>query len=258
MALDIADTLEPRSNGTKRSRTEYEADTSNGNSHSVHEVQTPDTLRSRCPTPDVSLHYFEDDCHEEYEFIRVPKKRDYDIFRVAHREPADRDQAELPLTATKPSGAQVTMWAKLDTGADVNTINLSTLEALLGEALAHKRMRTMTARQFDLIGDNHFDAKHSVDLDFVAGKSKKAFHKVNFIVIPDNAETADTDGVPNVLLGLPFLQESHMLMIDVEYCCDAEEGLPVIAKKAEEESANSFGGILPVKLKPQQGFVRPR
>ncbi|KAK3112793.1 hypothetical protein LTR53_010563 [Teratosphaeriaceae sp. CCFEE 6253] len=115
----------------------------------------------------------------------------------------------------------------------------------------------MTEEQFNMIGDTHFDANHSVDLDFVAGVSKKLFSKVNFIVIPDNAATANTDGVPNVLLGLSFLQQESMLMIDVEYCHGAEEGLPVIAGKPTDESEGALGILPIVKLKPVKGTVRP-
>ncbi|KAK5682523.1 hypothetical protein LTS10_005651 [Elasticomyces elasticus] len=248
--IEKAQTLAVPSKGIKRSRVEFEETSTVDTTHSVHPTPSPDA------TPDSSLNYFEDDCHNEYEFIRVPKKRNYDIFRVQRREPSDRDKAELPLTATKPDGTRVTMWAKLDTGADANTINQSTLEALLGHDIAHQRMRSMTAAEFNMIGDAHFQATHSVDLDFVAGVSKKLFSKVNFIVIPDNAARADLDGVPNVLLGLEFLQRESMLMIDIEYCHDAEEGLPVIADKPENECEGA-AGILPiVKVKPVKGFVR--
>ncbi|TKA82586.1 hypothetical protein B0A55_01188 [Friedmanniomyces simplex] len=249
--IETADTLDVPTKGIKRSKIELEA-TTIITSHSVHLTLSP------CATPESStLAYFEDDCHDDYEFIRIPKKRDYDIFRVPRRQPSDRDKAELPLTVTQPDGTRVTMWAKLDTGADVNTINLSTLETLLGHEMAHQRMRSMTEEQFSMIGDTHFDAAHSVDLDFVAGVSKKSFSKVNFIIIPDNAAKSNRDGVPNVLLGFPFLQQESMLMIDVEYCHDAEVGLPVISEKAENECEGA-AGILPiVKLKPVRGITRP-
>lgn len=248
--IETVETLDVPAKGIKRSRVEFENPTTT-TTHSVHPSPSP------CPTPDscTTLAYYEDDCHEEYEFIRVLKKRNYDIFRVPRRQPSDRDTAELPLTATKSDGTRVTLWAKLDTGADVNTVNQSTLEALLGHDVARKRMRSMTEEQFNMIGDTHMTASHSIDLDFVAGASKKSFSKVNFIVIPDDTAKSSTDGVPNVLLGLPFLQQESMLMIDIEYCNAAEEGLPVIADKASNE-CDEPAGILPVKLVRRPGIIR--
>lgn len=69
----------------------------------------------------------------------------------------------------------------MDTGSDVNFINQTTLETLYGHDEAHKRMRAMTELEFNMIGDAHYDATHSVDLDITAGSSKKFFPRTNFI-----------------------------------------------------------------------------
>jgi len=248
--IETVQTLDVPTKGTKRSRTDFE-DGPTSATYSIHPSPSPRA------TPESSFTYYEEDSNDDYEFIRIPKKRDYDLFRVARRAPESRDKAELPLTATKPDGTRVTMWAKLDTGADVNTINQSTLVALFGQESASQRMRTMTEAEFNMIGDTHACATHSVDLDFIAGRSKKAFSKVNFVVITDDAVKSKADGVPDVLLGFPFLQEQSMLMIDVEYVHEAEEGLPVIAGKPEDEFEGA-AGILPfVKVKSVPGVRRP-
>lgn len=224
--------------------------------HHLHPSTRPHTP-SHATLPEV-LTYYEDDHHPEYEFIRVPKNRDYDLYRVPRRQPEDRNvnKAQVPLTATTSDGTRATMWAKMDTGADLNLINQSTLEALLGDK-AHQRMRSMTAKQMNLIGDSHVSAQHSVDLDFVAGLSHKQFTRVNFVVVADDPARSNSDGVPNVLLGLPFLQEHSMLMIDLDYCHDAEPGLPVLADKEENENPNG-SGPLPVKLAQVKGQTRPK
>lgn len=103
----IVETLDVPAKGTKRSRTEFE-NGQNGAVHSVHPSPSP------CATPDAHLDHWEDDCHNDYEFIRVPKHRDYDLFRVGRHAPETRDKAELPLITKKLDGSSVVMWYAFD------------------------------------------------------------------------------------------------------------------------------------------------
>ena len=262
--LDPQDASEHR--GTKRKCLELDRNPSK--SPALHETLTPQ-VDSRYSTPDSLLHhngvrdqdieFFKDECHDNYEWIRVPKKRDFDLFKVARREPEDRDSAELPLVARRlHDGKDVTMWAKMDTGADANAINRSTLEALLGDSM-EKFQRSITldeSKDFTLLGDNHFKATHYVVLDLYAGRSKTKFEKVRFVVIPDDWQDPNGDGIPNVILGYPFLREKSMVMIDVEYHHDADSELEVIADKAENEKAGA-SCILITKFSQTKGMVPP-
>lgn len=73
----------------------------------------------------------------------------------------------------------------------------------------------------------------------------------------DDPKTSNSDGVPNVLLGLPFLQDNSMLMIDLEYCHDADPELPVLADKEENENRSGSGPLV-VKLTKTPGPKRPK
>lgn len=258
-------TRSQKSNGdpraSKRQRLGQHTESPHDSSHPVHELLTP-RATSRGTTPDSinpnEVEWFDDECHDNIEWIRLPKKRDYDIFRVTRHRPEDRDvnKAEVPLTAIRHDGKEVTLWAKMDTGSELNTINRSTLTALLGAENMKHRVQSMTEQDFNLINEQTLAVKNFVKLDFSAGQSKKKFEKVHFVVLDVNAETEDKDGVPNVLLGLPFLWEHSTLQADVEFCHDADPSLPVIAERCENEGGHA--GPLPiVKIPATKGFPRP-
>ena len=245
----------------KRSRLEYDQDTLSEHAGSHYEHLTPRAV-SICSTPDGKLEFYDDDCHEEYEWIRLPKKRNYDLFQAARLKPEDRNKAQVPLTVARPDESKVTMWAKLDTGGGANTINSSTVTAIFG-ASARAHMRAMTALDISLLpGVQQLQVTHSVDLKFIAGKSRKTFERVNFLVVPDVVEQSSRDGVPNVILGYEFLKTNDMLMIDLDYCYDADPELEVIADKAENENGSALSilpsGVQVRGLTSRPGVKRPR
>lgn len=248
------------SKGVKRSRIDMETDSNNGSLTPLHETLTPRISRCPTPLPAQDIEFFDDECHEEFEWVRLPKKRNFDLFKVARWAPEERNSAELPLTARRHhDGQDVVLWAKMDTAADANAINRSTLEALLGDS-AKKSLRTITLdgdRTFAQIGNNHFDATHYVVLDFWAGVSKRKFEAVKFILVDDDWQDPNGDGIPNVLLGWPFLREQSMVMMDFEYHHYPDSAFPVIAERAENEKANQ--AMILVNMYPQtRGVPRPR
>jgi hypothetical protein len=161
--------------------------------------------------------FHDDEADDNYEYIRLPKKRDFEIITAAHNEPTLHTTSNLPLVATRhPDKAQVTLWAKLDTGADVNVINRSTIKSLLGDhAKTAIHPLTIAERDFVMLGDAHLKPTHYVLLTFQAGRSKKTFEKEKFYVVDDTWGDPDTDGVPNVVLGWTFLLKNHVVVIDV-------------------------------------------
>lgn len=82
---------------------------------------------------------------------------------------------------------------------------------------------------------------------------RKPFGLVPFVVVSDDAVKASQDGVPNVILGLRTLWEHYMVMVDIEYLCEADSALEVIAEKAEEEFPGGGHHIGVVKYPPVKG-----
>ncbi len=117
----------------------------------------------------------------------------------------------------------------MDTGADVNIIAAKVVERL---GLHSK----ITASNYDLqeIGGNGVQINRKVILSFWAGRKHVYCEDVEFL-IPVDAKDTDTDGLPDVLLGLPELRKRHMIMIDPDFCNDPEEGLEIIAKRGCDE-----------------------
>ncbi|KAF7194632.1 hypothetical protein HII31_04138 [Pseudocercospora fuligena] len=238
------------------------------NGHAREDAVEHLTPRSRTPQPKamnrtdsmlVELEYYNDDCHDAYEWVRLPKQRNWDVLAVKRDASSERNTANTPLTATRHDGKTVIMWAKMDTGADANTINESTLSALLGPLVEDLRqpLNEEEIGKFNLIGDNDFKPTHFVELSFHAGKSNKSFHDIRFVVVPDDAAKASQDGVPNLILGLPTLRKYSMVMMDLDYHMEPEAGLEVIAGKAEEEHAG-FQTIGPIIMRPPRpGVKRP-
>ena len=248
---------------TKKRKLSISADSP---SASLHEVLTPVSgSRSSTPRPggvpehSQDLEIF-DDGHSDYEWIRLPKARTYDLFKVARQAPSERDSAELPLVVRRETdGNEVVAWAKMDTGADCNVINRSTVRAFFGPA-TEKHLRTLTLAEkgdFSLVGNNSFHATHYTTLTFQAGQRRKTFDAVRFIVIPDDWEDSNGDGVPNVILGYPFLKANSMMMIDLDYHLDAEAGLEVVAERAEREKEGSRA-ILINMYAQTKGAPRPK
>jgi hypothetical protein len=197
----------------------------------VDQLDTPATnsprasLTPRSATPTVEGRYLaergitfhDDEVDDCFEYIRIPKKRDFEIITVAHSEPGKRTTSNLPLIVTRHlDNAQVTMWAKLDTGADVNVINRSTIKKLFGDkekTVIHPLTRD--DKDFVMLGHASLHPTHYVLLNFQAGRSKNKFEKEKFFVVDDDWGNPDDDGVPNVVLGWSFLLKNHVVMIDV-------------------------------------------
>jgi hypothetical protein len=155
---------------------------------------------------------------------------EYESVKILKGHPSLRDPSELPIIAKHAvSGERKILWAKMDTGADVNVIAAKVVERL---GLQSK----ITTSNLDLreIGGNDVQIDRKVTLSFWAGRKNAYCQDVEF-VIPVEAEDTDTDGLPDVLLGFPELRKRHMIMIDPDFCNDPEEGLEVIAKRACEE-----------------------
>jgi hypothetical protein len=191
-------------------------DLSSGDAVKPPPVETGSSETSKKPLVEVK----DDDSDSEYESVKILKGH-----------PSLRDPIELPIIAKHAgSGERKVLWAKMDTGADVNVIAAKVVERL------GLQSKIITASSVHLreIGGNHVQIDRKVTLSFWAGRKNTYCQDVEFL-IPVETEDTDTDGLPDVLLGFPELMKRHMIMIDPEFCNDAEEGLDVIAKRACEE-----------------------
>lgn len=155
---------------------------------------------------------------------------EYESVMILKGHPSRRDPSELPIiTEHADSGERKILWAKMDTGADVNVITAKVVGRL---GLQSK----ITSSNFELqeIGGNDVQINRKVVLSFWAGRKNVYCQDVEFL-IPVESKDTDIDGLPDVVLGLPELRKRHMIMIDPDFCNDPEEGLEVIAKRACEE-----------------------
>jgi hypothetical protein len=155
---------------------------------------------------------------------------DYETIKVLKGHPSRRDLSELPIIAEHyKTRERKVLWAKMDTGADVNVIAAKTVQRL---GLSSK----ITDSHIDLgeIGGNKVEIDRKVAISFWAGRKHHFCEKVEFF-IPKEVQDTDTDGLPDVVLGLHELKKRHMIMIDPDFANEPEEGLEVIARRAAEE-----------------------
>lgn len=171
-ALSVHDT-----DGTSEEEEEHQHQAKGHDGHLTPRPRSPHQAQ-RSQSSEFELEWFDDTCHEEYEWVRLPKVRDWDILSFLKHSPEQRNTANTPLTARRHDGKEVVMWAKMDTGADVNTINESTLSALLGDTAFNWKKPLSESpdlkdfHDLNLIGDQHFEPTHYVELSFHAGKNK--------------------------------------------------------------------------------------
>ena len=64
---------------------------------------------------------------------------------------------------------------------------------------------TFLSRKFKTLGSGRIEAKDIVKLSFTTGASKRIFTDIKFSGLDDDPEAARSDGIPDVLLGFPFM-----------------------------------------------------
>ena len=154
---------------------------------------------------------------------------DYETIKVRKGHPSLRDPSELPIVTKDHLGERKVLWAKMDTGADVNVMAEKAVSRL---GLTHLIEPCETALRE--IGGNGVDINRKIVLDFWAGRKNALCERVEFH-IPSQTQDTDHDGVPDVLLGFPELRKHHMIMVDPDFCNEPEDGLEVLAKRARDE-----------------------
>ena len=171
----------------------------------------------------------------------------------------------MPLIATKQDGTKVTLWAKMDTGADKNFISPS-LIARMGRTSELKEHNGDLIHEID---GNLFPTKHVIRLNFFAGLSNQPFSQMFFIVDPKaGAHQVDPTGcadlpnestdIPDILLGEPFFKDSHALLIDPNFENQANPDYEVLASlpKAGLSSCYFLGTKGAVPPVPSRGLVK--
>jgi len=164
------------------------------------------------------------------DMIQDESDSEYETIRVRTGHPSLRDPSELPIVAEHGySGQRKVLWAKMDTGADVNIIAAKVVERL---GLSSKVTKSHVG--LGEIGGNAVELDQKVTISFWAGRKNLFCEEVDFFILKEQQDT-DTDGIPDVLLGLPELRKHHMITIDPDFANEPEEGLEVLAKRAEDE-----------------------
>jgi hypothetical protein len=181
----------------------------------------------------------------EYTNVSAPSKKrkhdcqdvdsDYEAVGILKGDPHVRDLTELPLIAKNSTGEPKILWAKMDTGADIN-VTTEKLVAKLGFThLIQPVAPTSDTLEIREIGGKSIVIDRKVTLSFTAGRNNILCKDIDFW-IPRQDNDTDEDGIPDVLLGLPALNKFHMIMVDPDFCNEPKEGLEVLAKKAKDEA----------------------
>jgi hypothetical protein len=167
---------------------------------------------------------------QKQEAVHADSDSEYETVKILKGHPSLRDSSELPIIAQHAySGERKILWAKMDTGADVNVIAAKVVERL---GLSSKIIDS----HIDLseIGGNDVEIDRKITINFWAGRKNHHCQNVEFF-IPKETQDTDTDGLPDVLLGLAELRKHHMITIDPDFANEPEEGLEVVAKRASDE-----------------------
>ena len=160
----------------------------------------------------------------------------------------------MPLIANKVDGTRVTLWAKMDTGADRNLIS----PALVSRLGRDGEVETRDGGLIHEIDGKTFEIRHFIRLEFLAGLSNQSFAET-FYVIDAKAETSpagsadsrnasnenakqDILQLPDILLGGPFLKHSHALVIDPDFENPVNPEYEVLAEPPEAGLTTCYAG----------------
>jgi len=160
---------------------------------------------------------------------------EHEMVKIRKGDAHLRDPTELPIIATASSGERKTLWAKMDTGADLNIIT-DKLIARLGLTNDIEPVNTGDGYEIREIGGNEIAIDRKITLSFTAGRKNIICKDVEFWIPRQEGVDTDNDGVTDVLLGLPELLKHHMVTVDPDFCNEPEEGLEVLSKRAREEA----------------------
>jgi len=155
----------------------------------------------------------------------------YEMVQIRKGDAQARDPTELPIIATTAQGERKVLWCKMDTGAAVNII----AEKLVGK-LGRTHEITPGVLEVHEIGGNSLIIDRKIKLTFNAGRKNVLCKDVEFWIPRQDGVDTDKDGVPDVLLGISELIKYHMITVDPDFCNEPEEGLQVLAPRAQEES----------------------
>jgi len=177
---------------------------------------------------------------------QIDSDSEYETIKVLKGDANVRNPTELPIIATTSTGERKVLWAKMDTGADVNII-AEKLVHKLGRAHEIEPVPTSTGLTVHEVGGNEIAIDRKITLSFSAGRKSILCKDVEFWIPQQDGVDTDKDGVPDVLLSLPELIKYHMVMVDPDFCNEPEDGLEVLAKRARDEAEKPAICCLPTK-----------
>lgn len=172
---------------------------------------------------------------------------DYEPVGMKKGNPESRNPTEMPLLIQNSCGEKKVLWAKMDTGADMNIIAEKLLAKLGFSHLIQAVSASSAAVEAIDIGGKFIDIDRKINLTFTAGRKNISCKDVEFRIPRQDVLDTDEDGLPDVLLGLPELLRYHMITVDPDFCNEPEEGVEVLAKKAGEETERPVWFLMPTK-----------
>ena len=140
----------------------------------------------------------------------------------------------MPLVITKVDGMPGVLWAILDTGASYNFITRSLVDKL---GLLDKLQSTDPEINITTGDGKTTTIKHCLYLTFHARHDERCYTNVEFLVEQeDRVEDAKRmDHIPHLFMGLPWMREHHVLMLDEKFATTRFDDLEAIEPKPEHE-----------------------
>jgi len=199
-----------------------------------HAKETPASPDTATSTP-ITQYTDSPDSSKKRKHEQIDSDSEYEHIRVLKGKPSARDPTELPIVATTANGERKIIWAKMDTGADINIIAEKLVDRLGRTADIEPVSPVEDKLEIREIGGNEITIDRKIKLSFRAGRKHVLCEDVEFW-IPRQEMDTDTDGVADVLLGWRELAKHHMVMIDPDFCNDPEDGLEVLSRPARDEA----------------------
>ena len=170
--------------------------------------------------------------------LEIPEsdpKQEYEYYQVRKGDPSDRDPLWFPVVTRYPKrNSFANLWVKMDTGADINLIGMTTVSDL-GLVDKIQPYSPVDGKDIEEIGGNKFTICGMITMEFIAGSRRRPF-TADFL-IPDDRPGVDshTDGLPDVLVGWRFILDNHLLMVDVDYHNDEDPAYDTLSVHVRDE-----------------------
>lgn len=102
------------------------------------------------------------------------------IFYLVRGDPQVRDPTELPIIVHDSDNERKVLWAKMDTGADLNIIGMKYIDKLGFSHLIQGTQSSSSALHIAEIGGKTIDIARKISLSFTAGRKNTVCQDIEF------------------------------------------------------------------------------